>query len=204
MSCFPFHSTLAMLSKWPAGVTRAPLVPSLAPSLVQLRTVRYQAHDAFLDQDDLHEARKWYTSFNGDSIPKGHTSYSRSSGPGGQHVNKTESKATSVWPVGELSKGLPKLMRSALRSSRYYSIRNDSITIQAQTLRSRTANTDENHRKLVEELHRIYREQVPAATSEKKVKKHEEIEKAFHRNRLNTKKQQSFKKASRKGSGQSD
>jgi hypothetical protein len=54
-------------------------------------------------------------------------------------------------------------------------MRSDSITIQAQTLRSRTANTDENQRKLVEELHRIYRERVPAATSEKKIKKHEEM-----------------------------
>lgn len=66
-------------------------------------------------------------------------------------------------------------MRSALRSSRYYSMRGDSITIQAQTSRSRTANTDENHHKLVEEIHRMYREQVPAATSEKKIKKHEEM-----------------------------
>ncbi|KAJ8126711.1 hypothetical protein O1611_g6928 [Lasiodiplodia mahajangana] len=196
------------------GITRAPrFLPLLSP-LVQIRRIRYQAHDALLDQDDLDEARKWYAAFNEDAVPKGQTSYSRSSGPGGQHVNKTESKATSIWSVGELSKGLPKLVRSALRSSRYYSMRNDSITIQAQTLRSRTANTDENHRKLVEELHRIYRERVPTATSEKKIKKHEEIsdadatctcrEKAFHRNRLNAKKQQSAKKASRKGSRESD
>ncbi|KAI0096592.1 hypothetical protein GGR51DRAFT_543160 [Nemania sp. FL0031] len=186
------------------GITRAPRYSSLMPSLVQIRRIRYQPHDALLDQDDLDEARKWYTTFNEDSLPKAQTSYSRSSGPGGQHVNKTESKATSVWPIGELSKGLPKLIRSALRSSRYYSMRNDSITIQAQTLRSRSANTDENHRKLIEELHRIYREQVPPSTSEKKIKKHEDIEKAFHRNRLNAKKQQSAKKASRKGNRQSD
>lgn len=64
------------------------LTPSLAPSLVLLRTVRYQAHDALLDKDDLDEARKWYTSLNEDSIPQAQTTYSRSSGPGGQHVNK--------------------------------------------------------------------------------------------------------------------
>ncbi|TGJ81878.1 hypothetical protein E0Z10_g6905 [Xylaria hypoxylon] len=158
------------------GVTRLRFSSSLGPSLVHLRRIRYQAHDALLDQDDLDdldEARKWHASFNEKSVPKGQTSYSRSSGPGGQHVNKTESKATSIWPVSELSKGLPKLMRSALRSSRYYSMRNDSITIQAQTQRSRTANADENHEKLVEELQRIFQEQVPPATSEKKIKKHE-------------------------------
>lgn len=52
-------------------------------------------------------------------------------------------------------------------------MRNDAITIQAQTQRSRTANTDENHQKLVEELRRIYQERVPSATSDEKVKKHE-------------------------------
>ncbi|KAI0454690.1 hypothetical protein F5B21DRAFT_504166 [Xylaria acuta] len=180
--------------------TRLPFSSPLTSSLVHLRTVRYQAHDALLDQDDLDEARKWHTSFNEGSLPSGQTKYSRSSGPGGQHVNKTESKATSVWPVEELSKGLPKLIRSALRSSRYYSMRNDSITIQAQTQRSRSANTEENRDKLVKELHRIYQEQVPAATSEKKIKKHEAAEKAFHQSRLQLKKQQSSKKASRRGS----
>ncbi|KAJ2975686.1 hypothetical protein NUW58_g8285 [Xylaria curta] len=154
-------------------IARLPFSPLPAPALVQLRTIRYQAHDALLDQEDLDEARKWYASFNESSLPKGHTSYSRSSGPGGQHVNKTETKATSIWPVDELSKGFPKLMRSALRSSRYYTMRSDSIIIQAQTQRSKTANTEENRRKLTEEVHRLYHEKVPGATSEKTIKKHE-------------------------------
>ncbi|KAI1821631.1 hypothetical protein F4861DRAFT_451258 [Xylaria intraflava] len=172
----------------------------LTASLSRRRTIRYQSYDAVLDHDSLEEARKWYASFNEDALPKGQTSYSRSSGPGGQHVNKTESKATTVWPLGELSKGLPKLICHALRSSRYYAMRTDSITIQAQTHRSRTANTDENRQKLIEELRRIYQEKVPAATSEKKIKKHKEMAKAFHQSRLNAKKQQSSKKAFRKGS----
>ncbi|KAI1636031.1 hypothetical protein F4809DRAFT_641894 [Biscogniauxia mediterranea] len=163
------------------------------------RTARYQAFDADLDQDDLAEARKWYASFTENSIPKGHTTYSRSSGPGGQYVNKTESKATTVWTIDELSKGLPKLMRSVLRTSRYYSKGNDSITIHAQTQRSRTANTDENHMKLAQELQVMYKEHVPAATSSEKRKKHEDLEKSFHENRLKAKKYQSSKKASRKG-----
>ncbi|KAI0160147.1 hypothetical protein GGR57DRAFT_499561 [Xylariaceae sp. FL1272] len=179
----------ANLAQWPA----------LASSAVQVRALRHQAHDALLDPDDLEEARKWRASFRDDSLPKGHTTFSRSSGPGGQHVNKTESKATTVWPVHELARSLPKLMRSALRSSRYYTMGSDSFTIHAQTQRSRTANVTENHDKLVKELHRIYTEQVPEPTSEKKIKKHEAAEKAFHENRLKAKKFQSSKKASRKG-----
>ncbi|KAI1505112.1 hypothetical protein F5X99DRAFT_369597 [Biscogniauxia marginata] len=173
--------------------------PCLATSLVHLRTVRYQAFDAAFDQDDLAEARKWHASFTESSIPRGQTSYSRSSGPGGQHVNKTESKATTVWTIDELSRGLPKLMRSVLRTSKYYAKGSDSITIQAQTQRSRSANTDDNHMKLVEELRKMYRENIPAATSTEKLKKHEALEKSFHQSRLKSKKQQSSKKASRKG-----
>jgi hypothetical protein len=53
-----------------------------------LRNLRYQAFDAETDPKDLAEAREWRQSFRPASVPKGSTTYSRSSGPGGQHVNK--------------------------------------------------------------------------------------------------------------------
>ncbi|KAM0811490.1 hypothetical protein AB5N19_11846 [Seiridium cardinale] len=165
--------------------------------LIFSRSARNQAFDADFDQDELADARKWHSSFNEDNLPKGHTHYSRSSGPGGQHVNKTETKATTVWPVHELTQTLPKLLHPALRTSRYYTSRTDSLTIQAQTQRSRTANTDENVQKLADEIQRIYREAVPGVTNAKKVKKYEALEKAFHDNRVRSKKLQSAKKASR-------
>lgn len=65
--------------KWPL---RQPLVPALH------RSVRHQAFDASFDQEQLAEARKWHQSFQPNSLPEGNTSFSRSSGPGGQHVNK--------------------------------------------------------------------------------------------------------------------
>jgi len=64
------------------------LHPSRSPWLAFRRSVRYQAFDANLDQDQLAEARKWHQSFQLASIPAGNTTFSRSSGPGGQHVNK--------------------------------------------------------------------------------------------------------------------
>ncbi|KAI0179690.1 peptidyl-tRNA hydrolase domain-containing protein [Hypoxylon sp. FL1284] len=147
----------------------------ISQPLGAVRAVRYQAYDSGFDQDELAEARKWHVSFDEKALPKGQTTYSRSSGPGGQHVNKTESKATTVWSIEELSKSLPKLMRLALRTSRYYAKGNDSITIQAQTQRSRSANHEENHKKLVEELQKMYKQHVPQATSSEKVKKHEDL-----------------------------
>ncbi|XXH01919.1 nuclear polyadenylated RNA-binding protein 3 [Hypoxylon texense] len=173
----------------------------LGRPLEAIRAVQYQAYDSGFDQDDLAEARRWRVSFDEKTLPKGQTTYSRSSGPGGQHVNKTESKATTVWSVEELSKSLPKLIRSALRTSRYYAKGNDSIIIQAQTQRSRSANNEENHQKLAKELQKIYREQVPEKTSSEKIKKYEALEKSFHSNRIKSKKQQSSKKAFRKGKG---
>ncbi|KAK8055012.1 hypothetical protein PG993_000239 [Apiospora rasikravindrae] len=200
------------------------LLPSLGSSFnlagrVSYRSVRHQAFDATFEQDELEEARSWYASFNESKLPKGQTSYSRSSGPGGQHVNKyaefplfcwprwssdinarTESKATTVWSFKDLTKDLPKLLHSGLRASKYYAARTDSISIQAQTQRSRTANTDENHQKLFEELQKIYRDSVPGETSDKKRKKYEALEKQFNAERLKIKKQQSAKKTSRKAS----
>ncbi|KAI4869946.1 hypothetical protein F4820DRAFT_344391 [Hypoxylon rubiginosum] len=176
----------------------------LSRPLEAVRTLHYQAYDSGFDQDDLTEARKWRVSFDEKALPKGQTTYSRSSGPGGQHVNKTESKATTVWSVEELSKSLPKLMCSALRTSRYYAKGNDSITIQAQTQRSRSANNEENHQKLAEELQKIYGEHVPGTTSSEKIQKYEALEKSFHSNRVKSKKQQSSKKDFRKGKGRDE
>ena len=187
--------------KWPADKI---------PLLSHKRCIKHQAFDAAFDQDELAEARKWRQSFEIDSLPDGSTSYSRSSGPGGQHVNKfvlmyffktffgwrgggpgaaavyrdataidsgmllrTESKATTVWPVSQLLPQLPRLLHAGIRESKYYSKRNDHITIQAQTQRSRTANTDENRQKLFEEIQDLYQRTVPNETSEDKKRKHE-------------------------------
>jgi peptidyl-tRNA hydrolase ICT1 len=60
----------------------------LGRPLVLARGTQHQAFDAHFDQDELAEARQWRASFSESTLPEGQTSYSRSSGPGGQHVNK--------------------------------------------------------------------------------------------------------------------
>jgi len=172
------------------------------PSL--LRFVRYQAYDAGFDPGELSAARAWYRSFKPSSLPRGDTSYSRSSGPGGQHVNKTETKATTSWAASGLVAVLPKLLHARVRTSRYYSKRSDSITVQAQTQRSRSANEKENREKLFEELVRIYNETIPGESSPEKTQKHEAIARSFHENRIRLKKQQSATKQSRRGRGDGD
>ncbi|KAL1835994.1 hypothetical protein VTJ49DRAFT_5707 [Mycothermus thermophilus] len=163
------------------------------------RAVRHQAFEASFDQEQLAEARKWHQSFRISSLPEGTTSFSRSSGPGGQHVNKTETKATTVWPVPQLLGILPKILHTSIRESKYYSRRNDCITIQDQTQRSRSANASENRQKLFNELQELYRRTVPGETSPEKAKKYEALKKSATEARIKAKKHQSAKKASRRG-----
>ncbi|KAI1080873.1 hypothetical protein F5B20DRAFT_537697 [Whalleya microplaca] len=186
-----------MLRAMFTSLNRLPVTTSIRKPVLAVRTIQQQV---FVDEDDLIAARKWHESFNEDSLPKGHTTYSRSSGPGGQHVNKTESKATTVWSVEELSGGLPTLIGAALRTSKYYTKRNDSITMQAQTDRSRSRNTEDNRLKLAEELQKIYKAQIPGETNPEKIKKHKELAKLSNEDRLKSKKQHAAKKAARKSS----
>ncbi|KAK6226546.1 peptidyl-tRNA hydrolase domain-containing protein [Colletotrichum tabaci] len=171
-----------------------PLVRPLQP----IRWARFQAFEAEFDPEELAKARSWHATFDGSQLPKGQTSYARSSGPGGQHVNKTESKAITVWPVKDLLSVLPKLLHRGIRESKYYTARSDSLTLQAQTHRHREANTEENQHKLIDEVKRIYAETVPGETSPDKKKKHAEIAKSFNEGRLRQKKQLGSKKQSRR------
>ncbi|KAL7938820.1 hypothetical protein V8C35DRAFT_276049 [Trichoderma chlorosporum] len=179
----------------PAIASRQPRLSLSQP----VRFKRYEAYDAQLDQDALAEARLWYNSFDASQLPKGTTTYARSSGPGGQHVNKTETKAITAYPVKDLLAVLPKHLHYVVRYSKYYTAGNDSLTFSAQTHRSKSANLEENKRKLIDEIMSIYREMTPAETSSEKKKKHQEIEKRFHEGRVQDKKFNSAKKQSRRG-----
>lgn len=174
------------------SLTRA-VRPCLARPLQSVRWARYQAFEESFDPDELKQAREWHKTFDGSQLPKGQTSYARSSGPGGQHVNKyvnssldivsepvadtnrTETKAITSWPVKDLLPALPKLLHRAVRDSKYYTARSDSLTFQAQEHRQRAANSDENQQKLIDEVQKMYQERVPGETSTDKKKKHAEM-----------------------------
>ncbi|KHO01002.1 peptidyl-tRNA hydrolase domain-containing protein [Metarhizium album ARSEF 1941] len=159
------------LSRRVVGIAR-PLQRMVQPVWL-CRLKRYDAFDANLDQEALAEARTWFQSFDATQLPSGNTTYARSSGPGGQHVNKTETKATTVYPVRDLLSSLPRNLHSTIRSSKYYVASNDSLTFQDQTHRSRAANADENRNKLMQEVIRIYKATTPTKTGDEKKKKYE-------------------------------
>jgi peptidyl-tRNA hydrolase ICT1 len=89
------------------------------------------------------------------------------------NMTRTESKATTTWPMSQLLAFLPKLLHNEIRSSRYYSKSHDWITMQAQTHRSRSANTDENYQKLFEEIRNLYEKAVPNEQDPEKARKYE-------------------------------
>ena len=60
----------------------------LPSATVQRRLKQHKAFDADFDKNLLEEARKWKEKFTINHLPRGQTTYARSSGPGGQHVNK--------------------------------------------------------------------------------------------------------------------
>ncbi|KAH6615637.1 hypothetical protein B0J18DRAFT_402718 [Chaetomium sp. MPI-SDFR-AT-0129] len=159
-----------------------------------------QPRHASIKPELLKEAREWYERFQESSLPQGETSFSRSSGPGGQHVNKTETKATTRWSVTALLRVLPTILHDDIRSSSYFTQWNDSLTMHAQVHRSRDANVTENRKKLFRELQELGKHRIPKETSPTVLRQRETQAKAANQRRLETKKFQSSKKASRRAS----
>ncbi|PVH87957.1 hypothetical protein DL98DRAFT_509474 [Cadophora sp. DSE1049] len=182
---------------------------SLSPKLRgQLSLIQnYRAYSSQFGNNsedaDLDAAREWFERFNKSTIPAkmGQTTYSRSSGPGGQKVNKTSSKATTVWPLYALQGHVPKVLHQGLRDSNYYVASSDSISIQCDTTRSQTGNKEETYTRLHDEITRIYKRRVPGITSPEQKQKIEHLKKVENTVRLKIKKMHGDKKRSRSGGG---
>jgi len=151
---------------------------------------------------DLSEARSWLSRFAPTSIPPAicHFSFSRSSGPGGQNVNKMSSKATLRVSLDQLLPLLPSLTHQALRDSRYYARNSNSIVIHADESRRQ----HDNSHKCVLRLHSlicdIARGAIPGETSEAQKEKVKKLQAAYQKHRLQEKKRHSIKKGLRRSS----
>ncbi|PQE13415.1 peptidyl-tRNA hydrolase domain-containing protein [Rutstroemia sp. NJR-2017a BVV2] len=154
------------------------------------------------DEAEFDIARKWFTAFDVSTIPEkmAKTTFSASSGPGGQKTNKTSSKATTVWPMKSLESVMPKVIHRELLHSSYYVASSHSILIQCDSNRGQVDNKEETYRRLHEEIKRIYKASVPGVTPAEQKKKVEQLKAAGNAARLRMKKQHSDKKKSRKGS----
>ncbi|KAF5378962.1 hypothetical protein D9757_009122 [Collybiopsis confluens] len=92
---------------------------------------------------DWAEARKWITQFKAESIPKNlvELSFSRSSGPGGQNVNKVNTKATLRCSVN--ADWIPLWARPDLAASPQYVVSTKSLLIKSTVYRSQAQNIED-------------------------------------------------------------
>ncbi|KIW02844.1 uncharacterized protein PV09_05900 [Verruconis gallopava] len=164
---------------------------------------RWRSTAASSGEDEIAACRKWMASFNPDSIPKRlcDISFSRSSGPGGQNVNKVSSKATLRIELSSLLPLLPSLLHQPLRQSRYYAPNSNALVIQADDSRKQA----DNAHKCFVKLHRLITETaekvIPGETSDEQKQRVKDLQRKENETRLRAKKYQSSKKASRRKTG---
>ncbi|KAH8593933.1 hypothetical protein B0O99DRAFT_514934 [Bisporella sp. PMI_857] len=153
-----------------SAVLRSLYVKTFANRIISTPAPRSYSSKLVKNDADLDAAREWFSKFNRNTIPESisTTTYSHSSGAGGQKVNKTSSKANTTWPLNLLQHHVPKALMVALRGSRRYVMSSDSIQIQCDSHRSRTDNKTETHRRLWEEIKILYEKNVPGVTSPEK------------------------------------
>ncbi len=116
--------------------------------------------------------------------------YSRSSGPGGQNVNKVSTKATLRWTPTEGFLA-PGAHRRFVQLAKQYLTQNGEVVIQSQEFRDQPRNAEACQRKLA----RLIRQ----ALVPPKIRKPTKPSKSSVRRRLDNKRKQSQKKNQRSG-----
>ncbi|EMD31296.1 CsMn35 [Gelatoporia subvermispora B] len=110
----------------------------IPPQLTKIQTAEENA-----------QVEEWMDQFVSWYMPRNlvEVSYSRSSGPGGQNVNKVNTKVTIRCPVN--SEWIPPWVREHLRTrSGYYVASDDTLLMHCQTHRSQVTNLKSCIRKL--------------------------------------------------------
>lgn len=164
---------------------------------------RFNSTTPEFSPQEIAKAQLWLEQYRPSQIPQEHflVTYSRSSGPGGQKVNKTSSKATismepHMWLNPFYCSWIPKPVLSQIKVNRIrYETKSGGLLIQSDLTRNRDTNTDECFRKLLQEIKdNTY---FAKEASDEDVKKWEEIKQDRKEKRLFNKKKLSDKKKSR-------
>ncbi|KIR50771.1 peptidyl-tRNA hydrolase ICT1 [Cryptococcus gattii Ru294] len=159
-------------------------------------------HVPKLDSETEHLlARQWIDAFTVEDIPKEGwvATRSRSSGPGGQHVNKTESKVTIRCDLDQaVGRWLPKFVMSALTKSTHYHHSPPSLLITSQKTRSAPQNQANALTLLHQTIVNSANSLIINPTSPEQKERVKELEKKEKERRLEMKKRRSMKKASRR------
>ncbi|KAH3906383.1 hypothetical protein HBI56_198160 [Parastagonospora nodorum] len=191
----------------PHFITRRPWPCPCPPSVqrnISSRSISSASNDAHASDDDLRAARSWLARLHAEAIPLksiGELSFSRSSGPGGQNVNKVNSKATLRVPLDALLHHVPTAIHGEIRRSRYVAARSNAVIVQADDSRKQSDNASSCYRRLFDAIVEAGRHAVPNETSAEQSIRVKNLQKSDNERRLKTKKQQSSKKSSRRSRG---
>ncbi|RCK60752.1 hypothetical protein Cantr_08514 [Candida viswanathii] len=169
----------------------------------RLPCLRYNSTTTQFSEKEIEQSKKWLESFTHSEIPT-HVfdiTYSRSSGPGGQKVNKTSSKATVAlepgrWLSSEVCYWIPKPVQAQLREKGIrYVTKTGGLLIQSDTSRSRDVNAEMCFKRLLEEIKsKVY---FAREASEEDKEKWSQLEVDYKERKKYHKKKQSEKKKSR-------
>ncbi|KAA8622630.1 RF-1 domain containing protein [Pyrenophora tritici-repentis] len=154
--------------------------------------------------DELQAARKWLAELHAEAIPLqsiGELSFSRSSGPGGQNVNKVNSKATLKVPLDTLLRHVPVALHSDIRRSRYVAAKSNTFIVQADDSRKQSDNAQSCYKRLYQAIAEAAQRAVPSETSAEQARRVKLLQQFDNERRLKHKKQQSAKKTSRRSRG---
>ncbi|KAF2175589.1 hypothetical protein K469DRAFT_683850 [Zopfia rhizophila CBS 207.26] len=148
-----------------------PLISSAIGCQLQLLpTIRHfgaRKNGNGVSEDDVRAARNWLEKLDAETIPKNlyELTFSRSSGPGGQNVNKVNSKATLKVPLDAFLKHIPNALHSEIQMSRYVAPRSNSIIIQADDSRKQNDNALSCYTRLHQVIVEAGRNALPGETS---------------------------------------
>ncbi|ODQ56591.1 hypothetical protein SAICODRAFT_50983 [Saitoella complicata NRRL Y-17804] len=210
-----FRTLRSQLSLWASSTAQVPTPwqASFLPPTVgrrwfsadehELAQLRYDPSPVLILQTLIDYDRKWKASFNPEIIPrdKCEIRFDRSSGPGGQNVNKLNTKATVRLELRKAS-FLPKQVIEAIKTShstKQYLTSDNELVIQSQASRTQAANLEDAYRKLYD----IIREcvEIPGETSQEQKDKVKNLARRDNERRLKEKKRFSDKKSSRRSKG---
>lgn len=202
-----FQRKLLHKSITSVGTYRTPLnrirFGYVSPTILRIGKSFSTSPDSEFSEEEILKAKEWVENFTGTQVPANifELSYSRSSGPGGQKVNKTSSKATIAlgpeeWLNPQFCYWIPKPIRTQINDKNIrYQTKSRGIIVQSDSTRNRDTNTDECFRKLIQEIkdNTFF----PGEISEEDRKRWQEINEDRKEKRLFNKKRQSDKKKHR-------